>query len=147
MGMEKFFDITCRIGELRPDAVVLVATVRALKHHAGDPEGGLDAIETGAENLARHIGIVNGFGLQAVVAVNRFPTDTDEELEAVRSLALERGAYAAEVNEAFGRGGEGATALAEAVMDAAEQPSDFDFAYPLDAPIAEKIDAIATKVY
>jgi formyltetrahydrofolate synthetase len=147
MGMEKFFDITCRIGDLRPDAVVLVATVRALKHHAGDPDGGLDAIELGTENLARHIGIVNGFGLQAVVAVNRFPTDTDEELETVRSLALERGAYAAEVNEAFQRGGEGATALAEAVMDAAERPSDFEFAYPLDAPIAEKIDAIATKVY
>ena len=71
--MEKFFDITCRIGDLRPDAVVLVATVRALKHHAGDPDGGLDAIEIGAQNLARHIGIVNGFGLQAVVAVNRFP--------------------------------------------------------------------------
>ncbi|MBA3400397.1 MAG: formate--tetrahydrofolate ligase, partial [Actinobacteria bacterium] len=81
MGMEKFFDITCRIGELRPDAVVLVATVRALKHHAGDPEGGLDAIEMGAQNLARHIGIVNGYGLQAVVGVNAFPTDTDEELE------------------------------------------------------------------
>jgi formate--tetrahydrofolate ligase len=147
MGMEKFFDITCRIGDLRPDAVVLVATVRALKHHAGDPDGGLDAIKTGTENLARHIGIVNGFGLQAVVAVNRFPTDTDEELELVRSLALERGAYAAEVNEAFGRGGEGARALAEAVVEAAERPSDFEFAYPLDAPIAEKIDLIATKVY
>src|SRR5262245_26672881 len=147
LGMEKFFDITCRIGDLRPDAVVLVATVRALKHHAGDPDGGLDAIETGIENLARHIGIVNGFGLQAVVAVNRFPTDTDEELEVVRSLALERGAYAAEVNEAFGRGGEGATALAEAAIDAAEQPADFEFAYPLDAPIAEKIELIATKVY
>jgi formyltetrahydrofolate synthetase len=147
MGMEKFFDITCRIGDLRPDAVVLVATVRALKHHAGDPDGGLDAIEVGAENLARHIGIVNGFGLQAVVAVNRFPTDTDEELEVVRSLALERGAYAAEVNDAFARGGEGATALAEAAIDAAERPSDFEFAYPLDAPIAEKVDLIATKVY
>ncbi len=147
MGMEKFFDITCRIGDLRPDAVVLVATVRALKHHAGDPDGGLDAIEIGAENLARHIGIVNGFGLQAVVAVNRFPTDTDEELEVVRKLALERGAYAAEVNEAFGRGGEGARTLAEAVVEAAERPSDFELAYPLDAPIAEKIDLIATKVY
>ena len=147
MGMEKFFDITCRIGDLRPDAVVLVATVRALKHHAGDSDGGLDAIEVGAANLARHIGIVNGYGLQAVVAVNRFPTDTDEELEVVRKLALERGAYAAEVNEAFGRGGEGATALAEAAIDAAEQPSSFDFAYPLDAPIEEKIRAIATKVY
>ena len=147
MGMEKFFDITCRIGELRPDAVVLVATVRALKHHAGDPDGGLDAIELGAQNLARHIGIVNGFGLQAVVAVNRFPSDTDEELELVRRLALEHGAYAAEANEAFQHGGEGATALAEAVIDAAEQPSSFDFAYPLDAPIEEKIRLIATKVY
>jgi formyltetrahydrofolate synthetase len=147
MGMEKFFDITCRIGDLRPDAVVLVATVRALKHHAGDPDGGVDAIETGAQNLARHIGIVNGFGLQAVVAVNRFPTDTDDELDAVKRLALEHGAYAAEINEAFARGGEGATALAEAAIDAAEQPTSFDFAYPLDAPIEEKIRAIATKVY
>jgi formate--tetrahydrofolate ligase len=147
MGMEKFFDITCRIGDLRPDAVVLVATVRALKHHAGKPDGGTDAIEVGAQNLARHIGIVNGFGLQAVVAVNKFHTDTREELEAVRRLALEHGAYAAAVNEGFERGGEGATELAEAVVDAAEQPSSFDFAYPLDAPIAEKIRAIATKVY
>ena len=147
MGMEKFFDITCRIGDLRPDAVVLVATVRALKHHAGQPEGGLEAIEVGAQNLARHIGVVNGFGLQAVVAVNKFPTDTREELDAVRKLALEHGAYAAEVNEGFERGGEGATALAEAVIDAADQPSSFEFAYPLDAPIAEKIRAIATKVY
>ena len=147
MGMEKFFDITCRIGDLRPDAVVLVATVRALKHHAGKPDGGLDAIEVGAQNLARHIGIVNGYGLQAVVAVNKFPTDTREELEAVRKLALEHGAYAAEVNEGFERGGDGATALAEAVIEAADQPSSFEFAYPLDAPIAEKIRAIATKVY
>ena len=147
MGMEKFFDITCRIGDLRPDAVVLVATVRALKHHAGKPDGGLDAIEVGAQNLARHIGIVNGYGLQAVVAVNKFPDDTHEELEAVRKLALEHGAYAAELNEGFERGGDGATALAEAVVDAADQPSSFEFAYPLDAPIAEKIRAIATKVY
>jgi formate--tetrahydrofolate ligase len=147
LGMEKFFDITCRVGGLRPDAVVVVATVRALKHHAGDPDGGTEAIEVGAQNLARHIGIVNGFGLQAVVAVNRFPTDTDEELEVVRKLALEHGAYAAEVNEAFERGGEGATALAEAVIDAADQPSSFDFCYPLEASIEEKIRAIATRVY
>jgi formate--tetrahydrofolate ligase len=79
--------------------------------------------------------------------VNRFPTDTDDELETVRRLALEHGAYAAEVNDAFERGGEGATALAEAVIDAAEQPSSFDFAYPLEAPIEEKIRLIATKVY
>jgi formate--tetrahydrofolate ligase len=147
MGMEKFFDITCRMGDLRPDAVVLVVTVRALKHHAGEPDGGLDAIETGAANLARHIGIVKRFGLQAVVAVNRFPTDTDDELDAVKKLALDHGAFAAEVNEAFARGGEGATTLAEAAIEAADQPSSFEFAYPLDAPIEEKIRAIATTVY
>ena len=147
MGMEKFFDITCRIGDLRPSAVVLVASIRALKHHAGNPDGGLDAIETGTQNLARHVGIVNGFGLQAIVAVNKFPTDTPEELELVCRLALENGAYAAEVNEGFERGGDGAAALAEAVIGAAARPSDFDFAYPLDAPIEEKIRLIATKVY
>jgi formyltetrahydrofolate synthetase len=147
MGMEKFFDITCRMGGLRPDAVVLVATIRALKHHAGQPDGGMAAIEIGTQNLARHIGVVKGFGLNAVVAVNRFPTDTDDELELVRKLALEHGAYAAEVNEAFERGGDGATEFAEAVIDAAEQPSSFEYTYPLDAPIEKKIAAIATKVY
>ena len=147
MGMEKFFDITCRIGDLRPSAVVLVASVKALKHHGGDIDGGLAEIEAGAANLARHIGIVNGFGLQAVVGVNRFPKDTDEELELVRRLALEHGAYAAELNEGFLHGGEGATALAEAVVAAADQPNDFDFAYSLDAPIEEKIRAIVQKVY
>jgi formate--tetrahydrofolate ligase len=88
MGMEKFFDITCRIGELRPSAVVLVASIKALKHHAGQPEGGLEAIETGTQNLGRHIGIINGFGLQAVVGVNKFLSDTQEELELTRKLAL-----------------------------------------------------------
>ena len=121
--------------------------MKALKHHGGNIDGGLAEIEAGAANLARHIGIINGFGLQAVVGVNRFPTDTDEELDAVRRLALERGAHAAEINEAFQRGGEGAVALAEAVVDAAEQPNSFDFAYPLDAPIEEKIRAIVTRVY
>jgi len=147
MGMEKFFDITCRIGGLRPSAVVLVATVRALKHHGGNLDGGLAEIETGAANLARHIGIINGFGLQAVVGVNKFPTDTEEELELVRKLAVERGAYAAEVNTAFENGGEGALALAEAVVHAAEQPSDFQLTYPVDAPIEQKIRLIATKIY
>jgi formate--tetrahydrofolate ligase len=147
MGMEKFFDITCRIGDLRPNAVVLVASIRALKHHAGDPDGGLDAIKTGAQNLARHVAIVNGFGLQAVVGVNKFPTDTPDELELVRSLALEHGAFAAEVNTAFEDGGAGATALAEAVVAAAEEPNEFRFAYPLDAQIAEKIRLIATNIY
>ena len=147
MGMEKFFDITCRIGDLRPSAVVLVATVRALKHHGGDLEGGASEIEAGAANLARHIGIVNGFGLQAVVGVNKFPTDTADELELVRRLATEAGAYAAEINTAFEHGGDGATALAEAAVAAADEANSFDFAYPLDAPIEEKIRLIATRVY
>ena len=147
MGMEKFFDITCRIGGLRSSATVLVTTVRALKHHGGDIDGGMDEIEAGAANLARHIGIVKHFGLNAVVAVNKFPTDTTDELELVRRLAIERGAYAAEVNTGFEQGGKGATALAEAVVAAADEPNDFRFAYELDAPIEEKIRAIARNVY
>jgi len=147
MGMEKFFDIVCRAGGLRPSAVVLVATVKALKHHAGDPEGGAKAIEVGAANLARHLGIVKQYGLKAVVAVNRFPGDGGDEVELVRRLALELGAHAAEVNDGFEQGGAGAAALAEAVVDTAEQESSFDFLYPLDAPIADKIEAIATRVY
>jgi len=147
MGMEKFFDITCRIGDLRPSAVVLVATVRALKHHGGNIDGGAAEIEEGAANLARHIGIIRHFGLQAVVGVNKFPTDTQEELELVKRLATEHGAYAAEVNTAFEDGGKGAAALAEAVVAAADEPSEFRFAYASDAPIAEKIRAIATDVY
>ena len=147
MGMEKFLDIVCRIGGLRPNAICLVTTVRALKHHGGDPDGGVDAVERGAENLRRHLGIVREFGLKAVVAVNRFPTDPDDELEAVRKLALDYGAHAAELNDAFERGGEGAASLAEAIVDAAEQPDDFDFIYPLEAPIAEKIEAVCKRVY
>src|SRR5262249_26052578 len=92
-------------------------------------------------------GIVKGFGLEAVVAVNRFPTDSDDDLELIKRLALEHGAYAAEVNEAFERGGPGATALAEAGIDAAEQPSNFTFTYPPEASIGEKISRIATQVY
>ena len=147
MGMEKFFDITCRIGGLRPSAVVLVATVKALKHHGGDIDGGAAEIETGAANLARHIGIIRRFGLNAVVGVNKFPTDTTEELELVQRLAVEHGAYAAELNTAFENGGKGATELAEAVVAAADEPNDFQFAYEDDAPIEEKIRAIATTVY
>jgi formyltetrahydrofolate synthetase len=147
MGMEKFLDIVCRVGGLRPSAIVLVTTVRALKHHGGDPNGGLETIEVGAENMRRHVENIRGFGLNAVVAVNRFPSDTERELQAVKRLALEYGAHAAELNEAFERGGEGAAALAEAVASAAESPSSFDYAYPIDAPIEQKIEAVAKKVY
>ena len=147
MGMEKFLNIVCRVGGLSPSAVVLVATAKALKHHGGDPDGGLDAIELGAANLRRHLEIVRGFGLRAVVAVNRFPGDTDDEVELVRRLALEHGAHAAELNEAFERGGEGAAALAEAVVDAADHPNEFEHTYPIDAPIDAKIEAVAKRVY
>ncbi len=147
LGMEKFLHIVCRLGNLRPNAVVVVTTVRALKHHADDPDGGLDAIEKGSANLGRHLGIVREFGLKPVVAVNRRPEDTDEECELTRKLALDYGAYRAELNEAFEKGGDGAIALAEAVVDACEQPNDFGFLYALDAPIADKIEAIATRVY
>jgi formyltetrahydrofolate synthetase len=147
MGMEKFFDIVCRLGGLSPDAVVLVATVKALKHHANDPDGGLEAIEIGAQNMARHLGIVREFGLNAVVAVNRFPGDTDEEVELVKRIALEHGAYGAEVNDGFMLGGAGGAALAEAVVAAADEKKDFDYMYPLSAPIEDKIEAIAKRVY
>jgi formate--tetrahydrofolate ligase len=154
MGMEKLFNIVCRKGGLRPSAVVLVATVRALKHHGGiadDPRvdrvRGLAAIATGAENLNRHLGIVRRFGLPCVVAVNRRPGDTDDEVDLVKSLALEGGAHAAEVNDGFTNGGEGASALAEAVADACDQSSSFEFTYADDDPIAVKIEKVAKQVY
>jgi formate--tetrahydrofolate ligase len=147
MGMEKFFDIVCRAGDLRPNAVVLVATVKALKHHGGATEGGIGSIEVGAANLARHLGIIGEFGLNAVVAVNRFPGDSDEEIGRVRALALEQGAFAAEVNNAFEEGGAGAAALAEAVVAAANESNSFDYIYPLEASIDVKIEAIAKRVY
>ena len=154
MGMEKFFDIVCRKGGITPSAVVLVATVRALKHHGGiadDPRTervrGLAAMAQGAANLHRHLAIVGGFGLPCVVAVNRRPGDTDEEVALVKALALEGGAHAAEVNEGFERGGQGAAALGEAVADACEQPSDFKLMYEDDDPIEVKIEKVAKRVY
>jgi formate--tetrahydrofolate ligase len=154
MGMEKLFDIVCRVGKLRPSAVVLVSTVRALKHHGGvedDPrierEAGIAAILAGAANLRRHLAIVGEFSLPCVVAVNRRPGDTDEEIELVRQLAIEGGAFAAEVNEGFVGGGAGAAALAEAVVDATQQPNEFGFLYDDGDSIEAKIKTIATRVY
>ena len=154
MGMEKFFDIVCRGGGIRPSAVVLVATVRALKHHGGieddprvDSARALAAVEAGAANLRRHLGIVKTFGLPCVVAVNRRPGDTDDEVELVRRLAIEAGAHGAEVNDGFGRGGEGAAELAEAVADACDQPNEFAFVYDDDDPIETKIEKVAKRVY
>jgi formate--tetrahydrofolate ligase len=153
MGMEKLFDIVCRVGELRPDCVVLVCTVRALKHHGGMPDSssdrarGMAAIVLGSQNLKRHLDIVGAFGVPCVVAVNRRPEDTDEEVELVRRLALEYGAGAAEVNDAFARGGDGATGLAEAVVEACDQENDFHFLYEPSDPLIAKIKTIATRVY
>jgi formate--tetrahydrofolate ligase len=154
MGMEKFFDIVCRKGGLTPSAVVLVATVRALKHHGGleddpraDASEALAAVEKGAANLRRHLGIVKTFGLPCVVAVNRRPGDTDEEVEIVKRLAMEAGAFGAEVNNGFSNGGEGVADLAQAVADACEQPNDFSLLYDDEDSIEDKIRAVATKVY
>ena len=154
MGMEKFMDIVCRVGGLTPSCVVLVATVRALKHHAGvadnpriDRPRGLAAIVSGTPNLRRHLGIVQEFGVPCVVAVNRRPGDTDEEVALVRTMAMEHGAFAAEVNDGFAAGGPGATDLAQAVAAACEEPSSFRMLYADDAGIVEKIEAIATRIY
>jgi formate--tetrahydrofolate ligase len=154
MGMEKFIDIVCRAGGIVPDAIVLVATVRALKHHGGlsddaDSNGrdGLAAIEAGAANLRRHLQIVGEFGLPAVVAVNRRPEDTDEEVELVARLATEAGAFGAAVSDGFAQGGKGVADLAEAVADAAEQPNEFHMIYDDDDSIEEKICKVARQVY
>jgi formyltetrahydrofolate synthetase len=154
MGMEKFFDIVCRFGALIPSAAVLVTTVRAIKHHGGvaddprvDRAAGRHAIELGMANVRRHLKIIKTFGVPAVVAVNRRPGDTNEEVELVKRLALEAGAFAAEVNEGFSRGGIGAADLASAVVEASEQPNSFHHLYEDDAPIQDKIEAVAKKVY
>jgi formate--tetrahydrofolate ligase len=154
MGMEKFFDIVCRFGGLTPSASVLVTTVRAIKHHGGiaddprvDAAEGRRAIEVGMANVRRHLGIVAQFGIPCVVAVNRRPGDTDEEVELVRQLALEAGAFGAEINEGFTKGGPGTADLASAVVDACEQPSSFRQLYTDETPIREKIETVAKKVY
>ena len=154
MGMEKFIDIVCRNGGMVPSAIVLVATARALKHHGGlvdDPrpsrEQRMAAIESGIANLSRHLGIVREFGLPAVVAVNRRPEDTDEEVELVVKLAEQAGAFAAAVSDGFAQGGKGVANLAEAVVDACEQPNEFRFLYEDEASIKEKVETIASRVY
>jgi formate--tetrahydrofolate ligase len=154
MGMEKFFDIVCRFGKLTPSAAVLVTTVRAIKHHGGvadDPRveraASLQAIEVGMANVRRHLKIIETYGVPAVVAVNRRPGDTNEEVELVKRLALEAGAFAAEANEGFSKGGAGAADLASAVVEACGQPNTFHYLYEDDAPLQDKIEAVATKVY
>ncbi len=161
MGAEKFFDIKCRASGLKPDAAVVVATIRALKMHGGvgkivagkplDPallEENVEAVRTGAANLAAHIEIVRRFGIPAVVAINAFPTDTPAEVEAVREVALAAGASDAVLATHFVDGGNGATALAEAVWAAASSgTADFRLLYPDEAPLGEKILTIVKEIY
>jgi formate--tetrahydrofolate ligase len=154
MGMQKFLDIVCRQGRIRPAAVVLVVTIKALRLHGGSPDGtaesreqSLEQLERGAANMVRHLEIVRGYGLPCVVAVNRFPTDSDEEVALVRRLALEAGARAAEPNTAVVEGGAGAADLARAVLEAANTSSTFTMTYPDEMSLKEKIESIALKVY
>ena len=161
MGMEKFFNIKCRYSKQKPDAVVMVATVRALKMHGGGPkvvageqldpaytDENLDLLRQGLPNLLHHIQVARKFGVPVVVAVNKFYTDTDAELELVRKAAIEEGgAFDAVICNHWELGGEGALDLAKAVVEATKQPSDFKFLYPLDMSIKEKIEIIAREVY
>ena len=154
MGMEKFIDIVCRAGGISPSAVVLVATVRALKHHGGLDEGELattkkagEAIEAGMANLYRHLGIVKEFGLPAVVAVNRRPEDTDDEVELVKRLAEEGGAQGAAVSTGFTEGGKGTAELAESVVAACDGPADLRPLYDDGDGVKSKIEAVGTRIY
>ena len=152
LGAEKFLDIKCRYAGIKPDAVVLVATVRALKYNGGVPkaelgEENLEAVRAGLPNLLRHVSNVKDvWGLPVVVAVNAFPTDTEAELALVERECEKLGVNVA-LSEVWAKGGEGGLALAEEVVRLCEQPSDFRFAYELDESLGDKISDIATKVY
>ena len=151
LGAEKFLDIKCRFAGIHPDAVVIVATVRALKMHGGLPKtelGKVDmaALEKGLANLTKHIENVQKFGLPAVVAINAFPTDTKEELDFVEEKCVAMGASVA-LSEVWAKGGEGGLELADKVMEAMEKPSDFRFMYEVEQSIPEKIGAVAREIY
>lgn len=152
LGAEKFLDIKCRMADIRPSAVVVVATVRALKHHGGVSKAdlgteNLSALEKGLPNLLQHVeNITKGFGLPAVVAINRFPTDTEAELKLVEDKCRQLGVNVA-LSEVWGKGGEGGIALAEEGVRLCEEPNDFHFTYELDCSIREKLQAIAQKIY
>jgi formyltetrahydrofolate synthetase len=160
IGMEKFFDIKCRYSGLVPQVVVMVATVRALKMHGGGPkvvagkplaaeytDENLELLRAGLPNLERHIQNALKYGVNVVVAVNSFATDTPAEVELIREAALKMGAMDAVVSTHWADGGAGARKLAEAVVKAAERPSHFQFLYPLGIPIKDKIEAIAREIY
>lgn len=161
MGAEKFLNIKCRKAGYAPSCILLVATIRALKLH-GDafdfPPGktppkellegeNVEAVKKGCVNMIKHIENMKKFGVPVVVAVNRFATDTDAEVDAVKEIALEAGADAAESGDFHARGGEGAMDIGRAVIKACDQPSDFKLLYPDDMPIKQKIETIAKEIY
>ena len=152
LGAEKFLDIKCRAGGFHPDAVVIVATVRALKYHGGVAKAdlnheNLEALERGLPNLLQHVdNVTNVYGLPCVVAINAFPTDTKAELDLVERKCNELGVNVA-LSEVWAKGGEGGKALAEEVIRLCEQPSHFQFVYDTQASIQEKLDTIVKKVY
>ncbi len=152
LGAEKFLDIKCRMADLCPDAVVVVATVRALKHHGGVEkaklnETNLDALELGLPNLLRHVeNITKVFGLPCVVAINRFPLDSESELALIEQKCKELGANVA-LSEVWATGGEGGTALAHEVVRLCEEKNTFDFAYPTQSTIEQKLETIVKRVY
>ncbi len=152
LGFQKFCDIVCRFGGFAPSAGVLVTTVRATKSHGGVPfeqlrTEDLGAVERGVENLAQHVAIVRESGLPCVVSVNNFPSDTDAEVDLMRTLAEGAGAETVVVNRAFAQGGDGAIELAEAVVAACEKPNSFHQLTTEGTPIKEQVEAIATRVY
>ncbi len=152
LGAEKFLDIKCRMAGLKPSAVVIVATIRALKYNGGVAKAdlgneNLEALEKGMPNLLKHVSnITNVYKLPCVVAINRFPLDTEAELKLVEDKCKELGVNVA-LSEVWAKGGEGGIALAEEVIRLCEQPNDFTFSYELDATIEEKIEAIVQKIY
>ena len=152
LGAEKFLDIKCRYAGFTPSAVVVVATIRALKMHGGKAKSELGtedlaALEAGIPNLLRHVGnIKDVYGLPTVVAVNRFPTDTDAEVELIIRKCRELGVNVV-LSDVWAKGGEGGVELAEEVVRLCGQPSDFRFSYELDAPISKKIEAVVKRVY
>ena len=152
LGAEKFLDIKCRMAGLHPDAVVVVATVRALKLHGGVPKDqlgteNLEALEKGLPNLLQHVSNMTGvYHLPVVVAINRFPTDTQAELQLVEDRCRQLGVNVA-LSEVWGKGGEGGIQLAQEVVRLCQQPNDFTFSYDLEAPLEEKLEAIVTKIY
>lgn len=152
LGAEKFLDIKCRMADLRPSCVVLVATARALKYNGGVPKAetskeNLEALEKGLPNLLQHVeNITKVYKLPCVVAINRFPTDTEAELKLIETKCKELGVNVA-LSEVWGKGGEGGLELAKEVVRLCEEPNDFTFAYELDLPIKDKIEAIVKKIY